>query len=164
VTISWTNVGSFNQNVTIELSTDGGATFPTTIAANAANTGSYNWTVPNLLTSQARIRVRETGFASPSATSSANFSINIVTAAAVSAAGRVTDAQGRGISRALVTLTDPAGNLRTAQSNVFGFFRFNGVPAGDGYVLSAISKRHRFSPQAVNLREDAAELLIAANP
>ena len=42
--------------VDIELSTDGGATF-STIAANEANDGAFTWTVPDLYSTQARIRV-----------------------------------------------------------------------------------------------------------
>ncbi len=45
------------QNVDILLSTDGGATWPTTIVSAAPDTGTYNWTVNNLPTTQARIRV-----------------------------------------------------------------------------------------------------------
>ena len=43
--------------VNILLSTDNGQTFPVTLAANAANTGSQTVTVPNNLTSQGRVRV-----------------------------------------------------------------------------------------------------------
>ena len=42
--------------VDIQLSTDGGATF-TTVAANEANDGAWTWTVPDLSSTQARIRV-----------------------------------------------------------------------------------------------------------
>ncbi len=38
------------------LSTDGGATYPTTIATGLAPMGSFDWTVPSLDTTQARIR------------------------------------------------------------------------------------------------------------
>jgi agmatine deiminase len=44
-------------NVDLLLSMDGGATYPTVIASGIADTGSYNWTVPPVSTSQARIRV-----------------------------------------------------------------------------------------------------------
>ena len=45
----------------IDLSTDNGVTFPTTIAtgiAGNATDGSYNWLVPGPVTATARIRVR----------------------------------------------------------------------------------------------------------
>ena len=74
-TISWTNTGGFNRNVTIELSTDGGTNFGTVIASDVSNTGSFNWSVPNISAPLARIRVREHNFAEPVGISSANFSI-----------------------------------------------------------------------------------------
>jgi hypothetical protein len=46
------------QKVTIKLSTDGGLTFPITIASQVPNTGTYTYTVPNLPdTNQARLLV-----------------------------------------------------------------------------------------------------------
>ncbi len=75
VNITWTNPAGFSRNVTIELSTDGGATFPTTIASDIANSGTRAWTVPNTPTAQGRIRVREHDFVAPAGVSAANFSI-----------------------------------------------------------------------------------------
>ncbi|MGY6554466.1 MAG: hypothetical protein ACXIUM_08090 [Wenzhouxiangella sp.] len=75
VNIIWTNSPGFNRNVTIELSTDDGASFPTVIASNVPNTGSRSWTVPSIPTSTARIRVREHDFVQPVGASSAAFAI-----------------------------------------------------------------------------------------
>lgn len=61
-TITW-NVAGTDQspiscaNVDIALSTDGGFTYPTVIETNVANDGSESILVPNLSTSNARIRV-----------------------------------------------------------------------------------------------------------
>src|SRR5262249_23047784 len=44
-------------NVDLALSTNGGATFPTAIAAGIANSGTFAWTLPVVLTNQARVRV-----------------------------------------------------------------------------------------------------------
>ncbi|WP_299548518.1 reprolysin-like metallopeptidase [Seonamhaeicola sp.] len=61
--ITWvvgqTTNGTINcQNVNILLSTDGGLTFPTTIASNTPNDGSFTYTVPAIAdTNQARILV-----------------------------------------------------------------------------------------------------------
>jgi hypothetical protein len=74
-TISWTNTGGFSRNVTIELSIDGGATYPTVLAADTPNTGSFTFTVPNTPTGQGRVRVREVGFIDPAGVSGANFTI-----------------------------------------------------------------------------------------
>jgi len=61
-TITWevanTNAAPVNcANVNLLLSTDGGFTYPTTIASNVANTGSATVTVPNLATTTARLQV-----------------------------------------------------------------------------------------------------------
>lgn len=162
--ITWTNVGGFSQNVAIELSTDGGLTFPTTIAANQSNTGSYSWTVPNIPTTQARIRVREVNFASPSAVSAANFSISTLTAASVSVTGRVLTSAGRGIAGVSLRLTDSFGNTRTALTNAFGYYRFAEVAAGENHILSAVHKRYNFSARVVNLDGDLTDLNLVANP
>lgn len=65
-TITWnkgsTNLAPFNvANVAIELSTDGGNTFPYTILASTPNDGTENITVPQQYTTTARIRVRALG-------------------------------------------------------------------------------------------------------
>lgn len=65
-TITW-NVASSTvspvncSNVTIELSTDGGSTFPIVLAANTANDGSEQIQVPNNLGTTARVRVKAVG-------------------------------------------------------------------------------------------------------
>ncbi|MDQ3799181.1 MAG: M12 family metallo-peptidase, partial [Acidobacteriota bacterium] len=48
-------------NVKISLSTDGGQTFPTTLIASTPNDGSQAITVPNINTTQARIKVEAVG-------------------------------------------------------------------------------------------------------
>jgi len=56
--INWTatdNVGV--TSIDILLSTDGGATYPHTIATGEANDGAYTWQVPATPTTQARIKV-----------------------------------------------------------------------------------------------------------
>lgn len=75
-TITWTNTGGFNRNVTIELSLDGGSTFPIAIATDVPNTGSFGWTVPDNPTTQGRIRVREHDFLAPLGQSSADVEIS----------------------------------------------------------------------------------------
>ncbi len=164
-TITWTNSGGFNHNVKIELSTDGGATYPTVIAASAANTGSFSWTVPNNPTSSARIRVREADFAEPAGVSSANFTISSSPlAGGATITGRVVDASGRSISKASVVLTGADGISRTAQSNVFGYFVFEDVPVGESYVVNVRHKRYTFEPRFVGLTDSITGLDFVAAP
>ncbi|MGD9562711.1 MAG: carboxypeptidase regulatory-like domain-containing protein [Pyrinomonadaceae bacterium] len=162
-TVTWTNNGGFSGNVTIELSTDGGATFPTVIASNIVNSGTFAWTVPNMPTSTARVRVREADFAAPSGFSSANFTISSAPlAAGATVEGRVVDASGRGIRRATVTLTDSSGVVRTAITSPFGYFVISDVPVGETYVANVRHKRYSFEPRTVNLTDNFTGLDFAA--
>lgn len=79
-TATWNNAGGFNKNVTIDLSINGGATYPTRLATNIANTGSFTFTVPNTPTALAKVRVREHDFAQPAGESAANFTIGTTVA------------------------------------------------------------------------------------
>ncbi len=64
--VEW-NVGSTDQDsvkckwVNIYLSRDNGKTFPYLLVSNAPNNGAYNVTVPNVFTTQGRIKVKGTG-------------------------------------------------------------------------------------------------------
>jgi len=63
-TITWSVNGSEAlpgaANVNIKLSTDGGLTFPTTLASNTPNDGSENITVPNITATNCRLLIEPT--------------------------------------------------------------------------------------------------------
>ncbi|MFA5683362.1 MAG: hypothetical protein WCZ65_00660 [Lysobacteraceae bacterium] len=122
VNITWNRTSALSsRNITIELSTDGGATFPVTIASDVGNTGSRNWVVPNVATSKGRIRVREHDYAAPAGVSAANFSIvGANTAPVFTPAAAVSRQQGSAVGAAVAigTVSDaqtPAGNLVVTQ-------------------------------------------------
>ena len=73
-TIRWqaANLSAGNQ-VSIELSTDGGSTYGP--VATVANTGSYDWTVPNQATSTARVRIADAGNGAVKDSSAGTFQI-----------------------------------------------------------------------------------------
>ena len=57
--ITWTATDNIVvASVDLALSTDSGATFPTSIASGIANSGTFAWSVPVVLTSGARVRVQ----------------------------------------------------------------------------------------------------------
>ncbi|RPI97916.1 MAG: hypothetical protein EHM32_00530, partial [Spirochaetales bacterium] len=70
--ITWTSTADIG-NVKIEYSTDNGANY-TTITSSTADTWSYNWTVPNVISSSCRVRVSAAG-TGPADTSDSEFTI-----------------------------------------------------------------------------------------
>lgn len=115
--VSWTNAGGFDRNVAIELSTDGGATYPVTIAANAVNIGSYSFVVPNIPTAQARIRIREYNFAAPSGFSTVNLTISNNTVPCAYSINPPTINIGPEASSGTVSVTTGSGCAWSAVSN-----------------------------------------------
>jgi hypothetical protein len=102
--ITWTatdNVGV--SSVDIAYSTDGGATYPNAIATAIANSGSFAWSVPNITSTTARVRVQARDAAGNVGTGAiaSNFTIDkwTITASAgangtISPVGAVSVAQG----------------------------------------------------------------------
>jgi hypothetical protein len=116
--ITWTNTGGFAHNVTIELSLDGGSSWPVVVAADIANAGAYAWVVPDTPTSQGRLRVREHDFLAPLGQSAADFVIGNGgnTAPGFTPASAKSRQQGSPAGAAVTvgTVSDtqtPAGNL-----------------------------------------------------
>jgi hypothetical protein len=86
------------------------------------------------------------------------------TAAAVSVSGRVTTSNGLGVSKAVVSITDPNGNTRSALTSSFGYYRFDNVTAGRTYVIGVISKRFSFTPQTLPVNDNLASVDFVALP
>jgi hypothetical protein len=81
--------------------------------------------------------------------------------------GRVLSSNGRGISGVRMVLT--GGELdepKTAITNAFGYFSFNGVEAGRLYLVTVSSKRHRFAEatRTVELLDSAFDVDFVALP
>lgn len=85
-------------------------------------------------------------------------------AASVSVSGRVMSASGRGVPRAFVTLTEPNGNRRVAQTNSFGYYGFDEVTVGEVYVFQAYHKQYEFAPQVLIITEKMSDLNFTADP
>jgi hypothetical protein len=82
------------------------------------------------------------------------------TAASVSLGGRVSRADGNFLRRVRIVLTDTTiGEIRAAQVNPFGYYRFEDVAAGRVYLLRAESRAFQFTPDSyvlslVDARDD----------
>ncbi|MGV3724424.1 MAG: hypothetical protein ACO1SX_26320 [Actinomycetota bacterium] len=75
-TIRWTTLGfAAGHTVKLELSRDGGTSFPEVIAAAAPDTGTFDWTPQLPVSATCQIRITSTLDSSVSDTSDANFSI-----------------------------------------------------------------------------------------
>ncbi len=81
------------------------------------------------------------------------------TAAAVTVSGKVTSANGRGISRATVTLTDGNGQTLKVLTNNFGRYIFKEVPIGQ-HTLNVARKGYQFTPQVLEINQDTTVDLV----
>lgn len=86
------------------------------------------------------------------------------TAATVSITGRVTDATGNAISKAIVTMLSVTGESKTALTNPFGYYVFTEVQAGEAYIFSVRHKRFSFSPRVVSVDDEITDLNFTAVP
>jgi hypothetical protein len=87
------------------------------------------------------------------------------TASMVSIGGRVRTAQGSGIRNVIVTLTEPNGAIRTAQTGSFGYFRFDGVAVGATYLIGVSAKRYAFAQPTIvrSVQDEIADLDFVAD-
>lgn len=104
-------------------------------------------------------------FASSDANSS-NISIRLgtciaPTAATVSISGRVSDGR-RGVSNAVVHITDQNGNIRMTRTNPFGYYRFNGVEVGQNLLINVFHKQYQFTPQVITIGDTIENLDFTA--
>ena len=93
-------------------------------------------------------------------TNTGQFTVTGTTAASVAISGRVMTESGRGIRNVRLTLTDLSGNVRTARTTAFGYYRFADVAAGETYIISAFGKSYTFSQpsQVLNISGDLTDI------
>ena len=75
------------------------------------------------------------------------------TAADSSISGRVLAGNSQGLARARVILTAPNGNIKSAITNSFGYYRFEEVESGQVYIINVLFKQYLFSPQVLTVNE-----------
>jgi len=72
----------------------------------------------------------------------------------VSVSGRVTNASGFGVYRAMIAITDSNNVTRTTATSPFGFYSFDNVNAGASYTISGVSKRYTFTPRTILVNDN----------
>ncbi|HMJ08942.1 MAG TPA: carboxypeptidase-like regulatory domain-containing protein, partial [Pyrinomonadaceae bacterium] len=85
------------------------------------------------------------------------------TAARVTVSGRVTTANGVGISNARVTLTDGGNFSASAQTSSFGYYSIQNVPIGT-VIGTVTQKRYTFEARAFNVSDSIADANFVAAP
>lgn len=68
------------------------------------------------------------------------------------------------VSRATITLMASSGQVYTARTNSFGYFRIDDVRVGESYVLNVNSKAFTFAARLIDVSEDVSGLVITAEP
>jgi CSLREA domain-containing protein len=85
-----------------------------------------------------------------------------ITAAGATIGGRVQTQSGRGIAGVAIVMIATDGQIFTATSNVFGYFRFEDIPVGETYIINARHREYQFTPQAVSVFEDIEGLTLTS--
>ena len=163
------------NNITFNnlLPVNGSGTF--TVTENFGTNGQYDLTSINCAVSSGGTSTTSTNVPTGKATINlkygdtvtCTFNTAVVTAANVTAAGRVVDSFGNGISRARVTIQNTAnGETQTILTNSFGYYRFNDLPAGNLYVITVSHKRYTFenASQAFQLDDAVENIDFVASP
>ncbi len=84
------------------------------------------------------------------------FELPITTAADAAISGRVTDAFGRAISSAAISVTDMGGVPKFVYTNTFGYYSVKGLEVGQTYILGVSARRYTFAnpTMVVNLGDN----------
>ncbi|HUF04439.1 MAG TPA: carboxypeptidase-like regulatory domain-containing protein [Aridibacter sp.] len=86
------------------------------------------------------------------------FNNDFLTAAEAVVQGRVTDPSGRPLMGAVVSATDGSGNLRTARTNMFGFYTIGELEAGTSLLLDVRHKGFIFGSQFVQMNDEVVNV------
>lgn len=90
----------------------------------------------------------------------------VPTASNVTVGGKITNEGNNGLSRVPVTITDENGNTRMTYTNVFGYYQFNEVLAGETYIVMVNHRKYVFAdnPRVVQVEDNLTNLDFQASP
>lgn len=72
----------------------------------------------------------------------------------VTISGRILDANGVGLSKARITISNGSGVVATAMGSSTGNFVLENIESGDTYILQASRMGYSFQPVAINVTEE----------
>lgn len=107
---------------------------------------------------------RTDGAAGASTRLNGSVSVAATTAATVSIGGRVLINTKRGLSNAVVYLTEADGIVHQTRTNAFGYYRFADISAGQTVTIRIVSKHYQFAAQVVTVTGEIEDLNFAASP
>jgi len=79
-------------------------------------------------------------------------------AANVGITGRVLDMRGRGLSGALITVTDANGNVQYSRTNPFGYYHVLNQSAGSTVIIAPTSKQFTYQPRTITVEDNVTDL------
>lgn len=82
------------------------------------------------------------------------------TSASISIIGRVVSEFGQPVNRASVRITNSGGVSRSALTNNFGYFIFEGIPVGESYIIEYSARGFLSGSQVIVPMEDISDLQI----
>ena len=133
------------------LADNGGSTFTHALLTGsiAIDVGS-NALIPNGITTDQRgmSRIVDGDINGSAIVDIGSFEVQVITAASVTISGRVLSGK-RGVSNAIVYLTDQNGNIRTARTSSFGYYIFEDVEIGQTTIFNVYHRRYQFDTQVV---------------
>lgn len=86
------------------------------------------------------------------------------TSAGVGIGGVVKSQLGNPVSNVQMTIANGDTVVAYAMTNAFGYYRFEGLPAGITYVITANSKRFRFAQRIISAGTDLTNIDFVAEP
>ena len=89
----------------------------------------------------------------------------VITAGEVNVSGRVVDANGNGISRATVTITNTQGQVvRSTMSSETGSYTLAQVESGQTYIVQGSHRLYSFTPRPLNLLDEVTGFNLVGMP
>ncbi len=85
-------------------------------------------------------------------------------AANMTVSGRVTNAIGRGIKGAAVSIVDALNVSRTVRTDAFGRYMFQDVRPSEVYTVSVANRRYTFTPQQIFVSDNLTNIDFVGSP